>query len=157
MSEIKDKVAPVKYEALTVRSKPKWIDSDLTERRRLTRKYDRKYKKNKTDHNKYIYIGLQREYRNRLRWNRKRHVNKVIEDCNGDAKKLFSVINDLVGKEVEVKLPEYDGDKHLADDFMNYFINKIKCMRSKLGHFSKYKPHIDHSKGEVLEEFDTIC
>ena len=41
----------------------------------------------RTDHNKDIYIGLQKEYRNRLRWNRKRHVNKVIQDCNGDAKK----------------------------------------------------------------------
>ena len=40
-------------------------------------------------------------------------------------KRLYSVINDLVGKEVEVKLPVYVDDKHLADDFMNYFINKI--------------------------------
>ena len=71
-------------------------------------------------------------------------------------KKLFSVINDLVGKEVGVKLPEYDDDEHLADDFMNYLINKIKCIRGELGHFSKYKSHIDFSKGEVLEEFDTI-
>ena len=39
---------------------------------------------------------------------------------------------------------------------MNYFINKIKCIRSELGHFSKYKPHINFSEGEVLEEFDTI-
>ena len=86
MSEIKHKVTPVKYKDCTVRSKLEWIDSDLTERRRLTRKYERKYRKNKTNHNKDIYIGLQKEYRNRLRWNRKRHVKKVIEDCNGDAK-----------------------------------------------------------------------
>ena len=87
--------------------------------------------KNRTNHNKDIHIGLQREYRNRLRWNRKRHANKVIEDCNGDAKKLLSVINNPVGKEVGVKLPEYDDDKHLANAFMNYFINKIKCIRSE--------------------------
>ena len=63
-------------------------------------------------------------------------------------KKLFSVINNLVGKEIGVRLPEYDDDKHLADDFMNYFINKIKGIRSELGHFSKYKPHIDFSEGK---------
>ena len=39
---------------------------------------------------------------------------------------------------------------------MNYFINKIKHIRSELEHFSKCKPYIDFSKGEVLEEFDTI-
>ena len=39
---------------------------------------------------------------------------------------------------------------------MNYFINKIKHIRGKLGHFSKYKPNIHFSEGEVLEEFDTI-
>ena len=88
MSEIWDKVAPtVKYKVCTVRSKPELIDSDLTEKRRLIRKYERKYRKHKRDHNKDIYVGLQKEYRNRLRWNWKRHVNKVIEDCNGDAKK----------------------------------------------------------------------
>ena len=48
-------------------------------------KYERKYRKNKTNHNKDIYVGLQKEYRKRLRWKRKRNVNKVIEDCNGDA------------------------------------------------------------------------
>ena len=67
MSEIKDKVTPVKYKVCTVKSKPEWNDSDLTERRRLTRKYERKYRNNKTDHNKDIYTGLQKEYRNRLR------------------------------------------------------------------------------------------
>ena len=55
-----------------------------------------------------------------------------------------------------IELPELDDDKHLADDIMNNFINKIKFIRSQLGHFSKYKPHFDFSKGEVLEEFDTI-
>ena len=48
MSEIKDKVAPAKYKVCTVRSKLEWTDSDLTERRKLTRKYERKYRKNKT-------------------------------------------------------------------------------------------------------------
>ena len=72
MSEIEDKVVPVKYKVCTVRSKPEWIDSDSTERRRLTRKHERKYRKNKTNHNKDIYVGLQKEYRYRLRWNRKK-------------------------------------------------------------------------------------
>ena len=66
MSKIKDKVAHIKYKFFTVRSKPKCIDFILTERRRLTRKYERKYRKNKTNHNKDIYLGLQKEYRNRL-------------------------------------------------------------------------------------------
>ena len=47
MSEIKHKVAPVKYKAHTVTGKPEWIDSDLTKRRRLTRKYERKYRKDR--------------------------------------------------------------------------------------------------------------
>ena len=72
MSEIKDKVAPVKYKVCTVRSKPEWIDSDLPEWRRLTRKYERKYRKNMINNNKNTYVGLQKEYRNRLRWNRKK-------------------------------------------------------------------------------------
>ena len=80
MSEIRDKGAPVKYKVCTIRSKPELIDSDLTERRRLIRKYERKYRKNQTDHNRDIHVGLQKEYRNRLRWNRERHVNKVTED-----------------------------------------------------------------------------
>ena len=65
MSEIKDKLELVKYKDHTVRRKPEWVDSDLTERRTLTRKYERKYRKNKTDNNKDIYVGLRKEYRNR--------------------------------------------------------------------------------------------
>ena len=59
------------------------------------------------------------------------HYNKKIESCEKDQKKLFKVLNGLLGQETP-KLSQYKNKKDLAEKFNIFFVDKIRNIRKKL-------------------------
>ena len=55
-------------------------------------------------------------------------------------KKLFQLVSNLTGTTKQKSLPEYSNPAELANDFANFFINKIKMIRDALDHHPTYKP-----------------
>ena len=51
--------------------------------------------------------------------------DKVLE-CGHNTKKLYSVVNGLIGRTAENPLPESQSDEQLAENFTDYFMDKIK-------------------------------
>ena len=70
----------------------------------------------------------------------KRHLRKtvlifnknLVSENSKDPKKLHSIANKLLGNKQKAKFPESSSTKHLADSFMNFFLNKVKLIRGKL-------------------------
>ena len=75
----------------------------------------RVYRRLKTSENKEIYRNLRRAYRNSLRFKRKNYVNKMIEECGNNARKMYRIVNHLTNKDGEVILPEGEEDKVVAN------------------------------------------
>ena len=50
--------------------------------------------------------------------------DKVL-GCSQDMKKLYSIVNGLIGRTAENPMPESESDKQLAEDFAYYFMEKI--------------------------------
>ena len=67
-------------------------------------------------------------------------VSKLIIECGRDVKKLYQVIYNMTGKRSLNPLPNSDNDKDLADNFANYFIDKIRNVRDQLDEYPKYDP-----------------
>ena len=67
-------------------------------------------------------------------------VSKLIIECGRDVKKLYQVIYNMTGKCSLNPLPNSDNDKDLADNFANYFIDKIRDIRDQLDEYPKYDP-----------------
>ena len=55
-----------------------------------------------------------------------------IEQCGSDQKRLFAVLNELVHKKENSKLPEHLSESNLVETFNNFFIDKIKNIRKDL-------------------------
>ena len=51
--------------------------------------------------------------------------NKILE-CIKDSKQLYKLFNNLTGSTKENPLQPRTDDKQLADEFVNYFTDKIK-------------------------------
>ena len=51
-----------------------------------------------------------------------------IKDCETDAKKLYTLINNLTNNNKDNPLPESQSDEGLANQFAQYFISKIKTV-----------------------------
>ena len=63
-----------------------------------------------------------------------------IKDCGTDAKKLYTLINNLTNNNKENPLPESQSDEGLANQFAQYFMSKIKSIRDSLDSHPLYKP-----------------
>ena len=75
----------------------------------------------KTSENKEVYRNLRRAYRNGLGFERKNYVNKMIEECGNDAKKMYRAVNYLTNKDGKAILPKGEEDKVVANKFMDFF------------------------------------
>ena len=49
-----------------------------------------------------------------------------IRDCGTDAKKLYTLINNLTNNNKDNPLPKSQSDEGLANQFAQYFMSKIK-------------------------------
>ena len=52
-------------------------------------------------------------------------MQKKISDCNGDLKKLFKIVDTLLGRNKEATLPKYDSPLTMASVMNMFFIDKI--------------------------------
>ena len=51
-------------------------------------------------------------------------LSDKVSGCGQDTKKLYSVINGLIGRTMDNPMPESESDKQLAEDFADYFMEK---------------------------------
>ena len=56
-------------------------------------------------------------------------MQKNISDCNGDQKKLFKIVDTLLGRNKEATLPKYDSPLTMASVMNTFFIDKIDNIR----------------------------
>ena len=106
LARIVDKLTQIKHKLRTLQVKPDWLDDSLTQLKHRVHKYERVYRRSKTPENKGICKKLRRAYRNSLRFNRNNYVNRMIEECGHDAKKLYSAVHLLTNKDGEIILPK---------------------------------------------------
>ena len=58
-------------------------------------------------------------------------LQNKISDCNGDQKKLFKIVDTLLGRNKEATLHTYDSPLTMASVTNNFFIDKIDYIRAE--------------------------
>ena len=61
-------------------------------------------------------------------------ISKIILDCKENNKKLFDTTSDLCEDGKQNQLPKTKNDQELANEFLDYYTNKIETIRSNLQH-----------------------
>ena len=59
-----------------------------------------------------------------------------VRDCKGDMKKLYKLVNTLMA----THSPNHINDKLMADEFTDFFMNKIQKIRDNLNENPVYQP-----------------
>ena len=77
-----------------------------------------------------------------LRSIRKVDISTKVAACEQDTKKLYTLVNKIVGRTSENPMPKHDNDDQLAEEFANYFMDIIKKIRDDLEHHPKYIPSV---------------
>ena len=78
-------------------------------------------------------------------------LHKVVKQNSTDSKKLFNLINELTGNKDHNPLPTAKLDKDLAEEFAQFFINKIEKVREQFESSPTY-----HAKNKNMPKLDSF-
>ena len=107
-------------------------DDDIKEGEQKWRKLERLMKSNSCPDNDENF----KKQKNHVNWlldkSRTDYYSAEIEKCGTDQKTLFNLVKSLSGQVTDTPLPPPESIKQLAEDFGNFFVDKIRVICTKL-------------------------
>ena len=154
MSSLIDKHAPLHSKSIVLRPSCSWYSNNLHEEKHLKRKLERKWRQSKLTVDHQIYRNQCATVNKSLKHAREIHYTDKIQSCGRDQKSIYKVTNQLLGKKNEVILPSHSSSNELAQDFSEFFVNKIEGIRSNISSQTKSNSDtlvMENSKERFLE------
>jgi hypothetical protein len=125
------------------------MSDDVRVLRRELRKRERIWRMRRLYVDFQIYRETQMKYSRRLKAAKKLFYSNKIFECGSDARALYRLVNNLMGKSDVPTLPKQKlPDRSVAEEFSVYFSTKIADIRSSLDSLAKSR----NSDSAVEEE-----
>ena len=86
----------------------------------------------------YSLKQMRNEYNRLLNRTKLNAISTRVSECKTDTKKLYNLIRYLTGTSTANPLPPSLSDEEMANEFADYFMNKIQSIRDSLETSSKY-------------------
>ena len=80
---------------------------------------------------------------------------RSFKNCDNDSKKLFSTLDEIRGKGRDTILPEGKSDVPIANDMVEFFMNKIHKINGALKDHNMHNPESKRVEQE-LKQFKPI-
>ena len=80
------------------------------------------------------------KYRQMLKKAREVKIAEKVKECGNDSKKLYTLVNKLTCRNIVTPFPDSESDEMLANQFADYFTEKIRAIRVRLEEHPTYKP-----------------
>ena len=85
------------------------------------------------------------------------YYSNLIDQCAGDSRILFRVVNSLSREPLEMALSEHDDPTKLANEFGTFFLKKIEIIKENLDKFQVQEPRLAPvTPKENLENFSSL-
>ena len=78
-----------------------------------------------------------------LDYNKRHHLVTKIDEANKDSKQLFRALNSILGNKDENPLPTGTTNSQLAEDFTDFFLNKINKIRERFTNIPAYQHKVN--------------
>ena len=79
---------------------------------------------------------------------KKSYFSDSVDNCNGDQKSLYGIVNNLLHRKKDPVLPSSSSEHNLVNRFSEYFVGKIDNIRSNFSKYSDFSedsnPHASH-------------
>lgn len=131
LGELLDSHAPHKKRCVVEHDNP-WINEDILSAKREKRKAEKQWRKSRLAVHKELYKDMCVQVKEAVKKAKAEYYLKTVNDCEGDQKKLYKVVNSLLGREKPKMLPSASSDGDLAEQFNSFFTSKIDTIRHRL-------------------------
>lgn len=130
--EVVESHAPVVTKSVYINTQPGWIDQEFKSARCLRRKMFKKWKRSKSDIDRENFETKRREVHELSLNKRREYYTKCISESNNSQKELFKFCNSLLDANHSNQLPDCQDFDLLANEFNDYFVQKITKLRSNM-------------------------
>ena len=131
LGDILDKHAPVIEKSIYIKPDTQWYTDEIRTEKRKRRQLECKWRKTYNTDDKKRYQEQCTIVNTMVKSARETHFSDKIANCT-DQKQLFAVANKLLHRKTEAPMPSHESLEELAERFSQYFINKIKDIRTSL-------------------------
>ena len=138
LKRVLDTLAPEKEKKVSLKTKKPLYDREMVELKCKVCKLEKKWMKYRMDSLWQAYKRPGTHTIICLTIRRQSLRNKITE-CSTNSKKLHQLINNLTKPDEEVQWPEHSNPKGLANEFADYFENKILKVRKVLEDTAPYE------------------
>ena len=130
-----------------------WFDTEYKELRRERRKAERICRKSKTQEDVTLFKELRKRTTAMAKDKKQQHYISKIQGANNKPKMMFKVVKSLMDTERSNVLPTSTSDEKLANDFQQYFKDKIAKIRES---FPPRKASRAQQLPNNIQKFDTF-
>ena len=125
--------------------------------RRLRRKCEKEWKKNRDEESKRKYIEQKDKCTDMALLKQTNHYSRIIINAGTCQRSLFKIANELLDKTKQKVLPSYSDAKQLANEFNQFYVNKVKKIRCSIPTTLEIPPHYSRPFiGERMTQFRLV-
>ncbi|MEL6887054.1 MAG: hypothetical protein AAFP87_21290, partial [Pseudomonadota bacterium] len=107
---------PLVYKAKAIpRNKP-WFDRECNKAFSKKCRLFKKYKANPNEYNKVRFTEWNKHYKKLIKFTKNDYNSKLLDECDGDPKKTWTVINKLLGKNKRSNIIKLKKDNVIIED-----------------------------------------
>ncbi len=130
LSCVLDKHAPSQTRTVRLRPNSPWFNESIRLEKQKRRQLERKWRRTKLDVDLQMYSEQKNTVNKLIEQAKIEYYSGQIDEKAGDQKQLFNVVNDLLHKSKEPVLPHCNSEEALAEQFSEFFSNKILNIRT---------------------------
>ena len=135
-----DKLAPPRKPRRNAKPPKPWYNSRLLGQRRIVRNREDKYIKYKQNHQWKAFTRERNRYTTMLRFSKMASIVELVYSAQNDCKKLFRLVNKILGKENSNPMLAARKPDQLCEDFSTFFKGKIDKIWERFISIDPYHP-----------------
>ena len=132
LQDLLEKNAPISSRSIAEREPQPWISEDILSAKRDRRSTEKMWRKSNLTVHKLIYKEKCEIVKELIQKSKSKYFLSKITQCEGDQKKLFGIVDSLLGRGKPKQLPTRLGPLELAHAFNDFFVSKISTIRENL-------------------------
>ncbi|XP_077994476.1 uncharacterized protein LOC144448196 [Glandiceps talaboti] len=117
-----------------------WDNEDIKNQKKVVRRREEVWRKYRQTHQWIAYKKCRNFLQYMIKAEKRESISTKIHESRANTKKLYQIVNNLVGKKDVNPMPEGKTNKELANEFADFFLQKILKIRESLANKSKYCP-----------------
>jgi hypothetical protein len=141
LSQVLDIHAPAKERRIVKRKNYPWFNTEIKEMRRNLRRRERVWRRYGEPHHWKALASQRATYKKTLFHAKVTTISEKVKQCEGNMKHLYNLAAELTGTTKKNPMPSGKTDEELAEDFVEYFMDKIQKIRDELKDTTLFDPH----------------